>query len=157
MSVTSVARQLIASHLVEGTMLPGSEIGGRAFGQPGTQPDHGGGATHTSAGLSTTILEHTIAGLPGLQFSVVRVRYAPGESGGPHHHTAPLVAYVVSGALRSSVGDGPERVYQAGDSFYEPPDAVHHVSANASATEPVTFIAVFVAPANSVLTVPHAR
>jgi quercetin dioxygenase-like cupin family protein len=55
------------------------------------------------------------------------------------------------------VGTGPERVYQAGDSFYEAPNVIHRVSANASATEPVTFIAVFVAPASSVLTVPHAR
>ena len=112
---------------------------------------------HTSAGPGTTILEHTIDGLPGLQFSVVRVRYGPGESGGPHHHTAPLVGYVVSGALRSRVSDGPERVYHAGACFYEPANAVHQVSANASATEPVTFIAVFVTTANSVLTVPHAR
>lgn len=112
---------------------------------------------YTSAGPGTTILEHAIDGMPGLQFSVVRVRYAPGESGGAHHHTAPLVGYVVSGALRSRVGDGPERVYPAGESFYEPANAVHHVSANASATEPVTFIAVFVTAPNSVLTVPHAR
>lgn len=108
---------------------------------------------HALAGTGTTILEHTIDGLSGLQFSVVRVRYAPGESGGAHHHTAPLVAYVVSGALRSKVGDSPERVYHAGESFYEPPNAVHYVSANASVTEPVTFIAVFVAPVGSALTV----
>lgn len=111
----------------------------------------------TSTGPGTTILEHAIDGLPGLQFSVVRIRYAPGESSGAHHHTAPLVAYVVSGALRSRVGEGPERVYHAGGCFYEPPNTIHHVSANASTTEPVTFIAVFAAPANSTLTVPHTR
>jgi quercetin dioxygenase-like cupin family protein len=98
------------------------------------------------------ILEHAIDGLPGRQFSVVRVRYAPGEAGPSHYHTAPLVAYVVSGALRSRVDGGPERVYHAGESFYEPPNAIHHVSANASVAEPVTFIAVFGAPANSTLT-----
>ena len=51
---------------------------------------------------------------------------------------------------------GPERVCQAGESFYEPANAVHHVSANASMTEPVTFIAVFVASGNSTLTVTPA-
>lgn len=110
---------------------------------------------HTMAG-SDTILEHAIDGLPGRQFSVVRIHYAPGEAGARHYHTAPLVTYVVSGALRSRVGEGPERVYRAGESFYEPPNAVHHVSANASTTEPVTFIAVFVAPANNLLTVAQA-
>ena len=111
---------------------------------------------HTMAGSNTMILEHAIDGLPGHQFSVVRVQYPPGEAGPSHHHTAPLVAYVVSGALRSRVGEGPERVYQAGEGFYEPPNAIHHVSANASMTEPVTFIAVFVASANSPLTVTQA-
>ena len=108
---------------------------------------------HTMVGSDTILLEHAIDGLPGRQFSIVRVRYAPGETGAPHHHTAPLVAYVVSGVLRSKVGDSPERVYHAGESFYEPPNAVQYVSGNASVTEPVTFIAVFVAPVNSTLTV----
>ena len=110
----------------------------------------------TMAGSNTPILEHAIDGLPGRQFSVVRVRYAPGEAGASHYHSAPLVAYVVSGALRSRVGDGPERVYRAGESFYEPPNAVHHVSANASMTKPVTFIAVFVTSGNSTLAVTPA-
>jgi quercetin dioxygenase-like cupin family protein len=112
---------------------------------------------NTPVGSNAVILEHAIDGVPGRQFAVVRIRYGPGEAAAPHHHTAPLVAYVVSGALRSKVGDGTERVYHAGESFYEAPNAVHHVSANASVTEPVTFIAVFVAPANSTLTVPQAR
>jgi quercetin dioxygenase-like cupin family protein len=111
---------------------------------------------NTLMGSDEVILEHSIDGVPGRQFSVVRIRYAPGEAGAPHHHTAPLVVYVVSGALRSRVGDGPERVYRAGESFYEPPNTVHHVSANASVTEPVTFIAVFVAPASSALTAAQA-
>jgi quercetin dioxygenase-like cupin family protein len=110
----------------------------------------------TALTSNTMLLEHAIDGLPGHDFSVVRVQYAPGEAGSPHYHTAPLVAYVVSGALRSRVGEGPERIYHAGESFYEPANAIHHVSANASMTEPVTFIAVFVAPANSTLTVTPA-
>jgi quercetin dioxygenase-like cupin family protein len=38
----------------------------------------------------------------------------------------------------------PERVYHAGESFYELPGAHHAVSRNASATEPAKLLAVFV-------------
>ncbi|MGH6905378.1 MAG: cupin domain-containing protein, partial [Geminicoccaceae bacterium] len=47
-----------------------------------------------------------------------------------------VVAYVLEGAIRSKVNDGPVTVYQAGESWIEPPGAAHSVSANASATEP---------------------
>ena len=40
---------------------------------------------------------------------------------------------------------GPARVFQAGESFFEPPGSEHLVSANASATEPASLLAVFVA------------
>lgn len=102
------------------------------------------------------LLQHVIDGLPDRRFSVERVHYAPGEVDVAHHHTAPLVAYVLSGALRSRVGDAPERIYHAGESFYEAANEVHHVSANASTTEPVTFIAVFVAARDAALTVPES-
>jgi quercetin dioxygenase-like cupin family protein len=38
----------------------------------------------------------------------------------------------------------PENIYKAGESFYESPNGVHEVSANASQTEPDKFIAYFV-------------
>ncbi|MDK1493161.1 cupin domain-containing protein, partial [Sinorhizobium sp. 7-81] len=38
----------------------------------------------------------------------------------------------------------PERVYKAGENFYEEPGARHGVSKNASDTEPATLLAVFV-------------
>ena len=47
---------------------------------------------------------------------------------------------------------GPARVYQAGESFFEPPGSEHLVSANASATEPASLLAVFVADDGAELT-----
>jgi quercetin dioxygenase-like cupin family protein len=38
----------------------------------------------------------------------------------------------------------PEKLYSVGDSFYEAPNGVHAVSANASATQPARLIAYFV-------------
>jgi quercetin dioxygenase-like cupin family protein len=42
------------------------------------------------------------------------------------------------------VKGGAESIYRAGDSFYEEPNGVHLVSANASATEPAVFLAYFI-------------
>jgi quercetin dioxygenase-like cupin family protein len=53
---------------------------------------------------------------------------------------------VLSGAIRSeNSATGPARVYKAGESFFEPPGSKHLISENASATEPASLLAVFVA------------
>ena len=62
-------------------------------------------------------------------------------------------AYVLTGAIRSgNSATGPVRVYQAGESFFEPPGSEHLVSENASATEPASLLAVFVADDGAELT-----
>jgi quercetin dioxygenase-like cupin family protein len=38
----------------------------------------------------------------------------------------------------------PEAIYKAGDTFYEAPNGVHAVSANASQTRPAKLVAFFV-------------
>ncbi|OLC39680.1 MAG: hypothetical protein AUH81_01040 [Candidatus Rokubacteria bacterium 13_1_40CM_4_69_5] len=50
---------------------------------------------------------------------------------------------MVDGTLRTRGEGGPDTTYRAGDSFYEPPNAVHLVSANGSDTQPVRFLAYF--------------
>jgi hypothetical protein len=54
--------------------------------------------------------------------------------------------------IRSKVNDGPITVYEAGESWLEPPRAAHSVSENASATEPARLLAVFVAKDGAELT-----
>jgi quercetin dioxygenase-like cupin family protein len=76
-----------------------------------------------------------------LKAVLVEVRYGPGESSQPHSHPCAVVGYVVEGAIRSQVKGEPEMTYKAGESFYEAPNGVHLVSANASATEPARFVA----------------
>ena len=81
---------------------------------------------------------------PQVTAQVVDVTYAPGASSTPHSHPCPVVVYVVSGALRSQVRGEAPRTYGPGSSFYEAPNGVHQVSANASRTQPAHFIAFFV-------------
>lgn len=79
-----------------------------------------------------------------LQAQGVVVSYAPGGSSAPHSHPCPVIGYVLEGTLRTQVKGSPEAIYKAGESFYEPPNGVHLVSANASQTEPLRFLAIFV-------------
>jgi quercetin dioxygenase-like cupin family protein len=78
-----------------------------------------------------------------LKAVLVEVNYGPGEASSPHAHACPVIGYVVEGSLRSQVKGAPEGIYQAGESFYEEPNGVHEVSANASSTEPAKLLAYF--------------
>lgn len=79
-----------------------------------------------------------------LKATLVEVHYGPGEASPQHSHPCAVIGYVVEGALRTQVKGEPEAIYKAGESFYEAPNGVHVVSANASQTEPAAFIAYFV-------------
>lgn len=79
-----------------------------------------------------------------LKATLVEVHYGPGEASPPHSHPCAVIGYVTEGSLRTQVKGEPEAVYQAGQSFYEPPNGVHLVSANASSTKPATLVAFFI-------------
>jgi len=83
--------------------------------------------------------------VPGKSLVGVTVSYPPGAKSGAHHHanSAFIMAYVVSGAIRSQVEGEPARVYHAGETWNEFPGAHHTTSENASATEPAELLAVF--------------
>ena len=76
----------------------------------------------------------------------MEVSYPPGGASAPHHHSdsAFIYAYVVSGQIASQVEDQPERIYHAGECWYEMPGAHHLISRNVSKTEPAKLLAVVV-------------
>jgi quercetin dioxygenase-like cupin family protein len=91
-----------------------------------------------------------IPNIPGKSLIAVEVDYGPGAASPPHTHakSAFIYAYVISGAIESKVNDGPTRIYRAGESWSEPPGALHAISRNASKTEPAKLLAVFVVDTN---------
>ena len=91
------------------------------------------------------VLSQALPAMDGrwLRVTVVEVRYAPGGSSRPHRHPCAVVGFVIAGTLRSRVQGEPEALYRAGESFYEAPNGVHLVSANASDRDPVRFLAYF--------------
>jgi quercetin dioxygenase-like cupin family protein len=80
----------------------------------------------------------------GLAVHAVRVDYAPGGFSGAHRHPAGAYVYVMDGSVQFGVGGREPVQLNAGDSFYEPPGALHTVSRNASEDAPASFIAFFV-------------
>lgn len=91
--------------------------------------------------------------VPGKSISAVLVSYAPGGKSPKHHHAGSVLAYVLTGAIRSeNSATGAARVYQAGESFFEPAGSTHLISENASTTEPASLLAIFVADDGAYLT-----
>lgn len=89
-----------------------------------------------------------------LKVTAVEVTYGPGESSSAHSHPCPVTVYVVEGAVRMQVKGEKEGIYKAGESFYEAPNGVHAVSANASSTQPAKFVAFFVCDRETPLSTP---
>jgi len=116
------------------------------------------GATSGAKGKETggevkLVRTEKLANAPGKTLTVVTVNYAPGGKSGEHHHAGSVFAYVLSGAIRSeNSATGPVKVYEAGESFFEPPGSKHLISENASATEPASLLAVFIADDGAQLT-----
>ena len=83
--------------------------------------------------------------VPGKSLQAVTVSYPPGAKSASHHHanSAFIMAYVISGSIRSRLEGEPARVYHAGETWSEAPGAHHTVSENASDTEPAELLAVF--------------
>lgn len=94
----------------------------------------------------TNLLTKDLIVRPDQQISMLTVEYAPGESTPKHRHHGQVMVYVLEGSVRMQV-EGQEVVtLTRGQTFYEGPDDVHLVSANASQTEPAKFVVFLVQP-----------
>src|SRR5439155_17459595 len=126
----------------EGTGGPSRRGGARPRGgAAGPRGLDGKGATEKQ------ILSEKLPNVPGKTLTVIEVDYRPGGFSAPHRHPASgfVFAYVLSGTIRSQVEGEPLGVYSAGQTWTEPPNSHHIVSANASKTEPARLIAYIIA------------
>ena len=106
------------------------------------------------------VFEHAIPNIQNKKMVSVLVTYPPGTKSLPHHHAPSsfVYAYVVSGAIRSKVGEEPTKIYNSGESFYEAPGSFHRISENASDKDPATLLAVFIVDLKDApLTIPDKK
>jgi quercetin dioxygenase-like cupin family protein len=107
----------------------------------------------SQSGTVKVVSSEKLPNVPGKSVTAILVSYPPGGKSGKHHHAGSVLAFVVSGEIRSeNSATGPARVYKAGERFFEPPGSEHLVSGNASATEPASLLAIFIADDGAELT-----
>ena len=100
------------------------------------------------------LMTQPLADLPGREVRMTLLDRIPGNASLPHrhpgHHT---FGYVVEGQYELGINGAPTRMLKAGDTFYEPPGALHSVSRNASSTQNLKIVVFMVADANQPSTV----
>jgi quercetin dioxygenase-like cupin family protein len=99
-----------------------------------------------SASTRRDVIKQRLPGEPERNITLAEVTYPPGTGSPPHLHGNGVMAFVVSGAITSKVGDAPEQTFNAGDAWWEPEGAIHRVSRNASSTQSATLLAIYIAP-----------
>jgi quercetin dioxygenase-like cupin family protein len=117
-------------------------------------------ATPSSAGarprpVAQPVSSDALPHVQGKRITTMVVEFPPNGFSPPHHHGGSVTVYVLSGVIRSQLQGQPPIVYRAGESFFEPPGAVHLLAENMSATEPARILAVFVADEDAALTTYH--
>src|SRR2546426_5435174 len=89
----------------------------------------------------TELFKTTMSDVLGRVVTIRRTERDPGNAGAPHRHPGShTFGYVLEGTYEVKVGDGQLRKLGPGDTFYEPPGALHAVSRNGSSTQPVKYL-----------------
>ncbi len=101
------------------------------------------------------LMTQALSDLPGREVRMLELNRPPQDAGAPHshpgHHT---FGYVVDGEYEFGVNNGPTKILHAGDTFYEPPGAIHSASRNASKDKPMKIVVFLVADQSKPTTVP---
>ena len=96
--------------------------------------------------------------LDGWQMTATEITIPPGAPPGrKHRHPGFVIGYVLEGQYSFAVNDQPPKVFGAGQMFFESFDApgeVHSTSGNASATQPVKFLAIVFTKKGDPITIP---
>jgi quercetin dioxygenase-like cupin family protein len=102
------------------------------------------------------LLTQPLSDLPGREVRMNILDRDPGSSSSRHrhpgHHT---FGYVLEGTYEFAINGEPSRRLKAGDTFYEPPTAVHTTSRNPSADTRTKILIFMVADQKNPSTVPE--
>ena len=110
------------------------------------------------AGGPTELFRTALPDAPGKQLVVVALPIAPRQANQPaspgHRHPGSVYVYVTEGTARFGIEGQPVKEVKTGESFFEPPGALHTVMESASTTEGAKAIAVMIVPDGAPLTLP---
>jgi quercetin dioxygenase-like cupin family protein len=115
-------------------------------------------ATNARAGGPTELYRTALPDAPGKQLVVVALTIAPKQANQPaspgHRHPGSVYVYVTEGTARFGIEGEPVKEVKTGESFFEPPGALHTVMESTSATAGAKAIAVMIVPDGAPLTLP---
>jgi quercetin dioxygenase-like cupin family protein len=86
------------------------------------------------------LMQKSLSGTRGKEALMLTVDYVPGGASLPHRHNAQVFVYVLEGTVKMQVAGAEPVTLGPGGTFYEGPEDVHSVSANASSTEPARLL-----------------
>jgi len=92
------------------------------------------------AGAVKELMTRNLAGMSGKELRMLTVEYLHGGASLPHRHNAQVFVYVLEGAVTMQVQGGAPVTLGVGETFYEAPEDIHTVSANASRTKPARIL-----------------
>jgi quercetin dioxygenase-like cupin family protein len=104
----------------------------------------------------TQLMTQKLGDVANREGIIIVLDIPPGGGSPAHRHPgAHNFGYVLEGAYKYKLDNGPETVATKGQTFYESPGQLHAVSRNASETEPAKVLVFVVNEAGKPLTVPE--
>jgi len=105
---------------------------------------------------STELFNRTMDDVLGRRLTVRLTERDPGNGSAAHRHPGShTVGYILEGTYEVKIDDGPVRTLKPGEVFYEAPNALHAVSRNASATQPLKYLVIQLSDPTKPATVPE--
>jgi quercetin dioxygenase-like cupin family protein len=92
-------------------------------------------AKASSDAIVKSLMTKDLVGSAGKEVLMVTVEYLKGGASLPHRHNAQVFVYVLDGKVRMQVKGSDVVTLGPGETFYEGPDDIHTISANASRTK----------------------
>lgn len=120
----------------------------------GAAQENAAGTTHahdageTAHKPSNVLFSAPLQDVPGKQLVVVGLEFKPKgkQASMAHRHPGSVYVYVTQGTARLGIEGQPVQEVHMGQSFFEPPGALHTVAESASETQGATAIAVMIVP-----------
>jgi quercetin dioxygenase-like cupin family protein len=144
-----------ASYLVIG--FAGAIVGHLvSIGQFGTPATYAQAQGSPSGQRTTELFNQIMDDVLGRRLTVRLTEREPGNGSQAHRHPGShTVGYILEGSYEVKIDEGPLKTLRAGDVFYEPPNALHAVSRNASTTQPLKYLVIQVSDPSKPATVPE--
>jgi quercetin dioxygenase-like cupin family protein len=86
--------------------------------------------------------------VPGKTITTALVEFLPLAYSPAHRHPGSVTAFVIEGTIRSQLGGGPVADYKAGQTWFEPPGALHVFAENPDPVHAARLLATFITDEN---------